>query len=179
MIHTAADIRRRTFLKTVGGAVAASCLPTGLTALPVTPPPGSTTSIARIIFDLHYAPKWDDSNGDTWDPFWADDSLYAFNCDGRGFGQDAMNLAFNKLAGDSVDALLGTQVNAMSEYGKAGQKGSDNATWKACGQECIDGVFYAFVSRNTYGSDSDDPLMRWDARSTMSEHRPARCGAFR
>ena len=126
-----------------------------------TPSDESTPSIAHVILDLHRAHKWDDSNGDTWDPFWADDdSLYAFNCDGRGFGQDAMNLAFNKLAGDSVDALLGTQVNAMSEYGKAGQKGPDNATWKACGQECIDGVFYAFVSRNTYGSDSHDPLTR-------------------
>ena len=51
----------------------------------------------------------------------------------------------------------------MSEYGKAGQKGPDNATWKACGQECIDGVFYAFVSRNIYGSDSHDPLTRQTA----------------
>ena len=161
MINAAAGIRRRTFLKTVGGAVAASCLPRGLAAMPGAPPDESTPSIAHIIFDLHHAHKWDDSNGDTWDLFWADDdSLYAFNCDGRGFGQDAMNLAFNKLAGDSVDALVGTQVNAMSEYGKAGQKGSDNATWKACGQECIDGLFYAFISRNTYGSDSHDPLMR-------------------
>jgi hypothetical protein len=118
-------------------------------------------AIADIALDLHRIHKWDDSNGDTWDPFWADDdSLYAFNCDGRGFGPNPMNLAFNKLAGETADGLIGTQVNAMAEYGKAGQKESDNATWKACGQECIDGVFYAFVSRNIYGSDSHDPLTR-------------------
>ena len=51
----------------------------------------------------------------------------------------------------------------MDEYGKGGQKGPDGATWKACGQECIDGVFYAFVSRNTYGSESGNPLLRQTA----------------
>jgi hypothetical protein len=119
------------------------------------------TPIAEVFLDLHRVHKWDDSMGDTWDPFWSDDdSLYAFNCDGRGFGKKSMNLAFNRLAGDAPDALAGSQVNEMDEYGKANQKESDNATWKACGQECIDGVFYAFVSRNVYGSDSKDPLLR-------------------
>jgi hypothetical protein len=125
---------------------------------------GSQALIADIFLDLNRIHKWDDANGDTWDPFWADDgSLYAFNCDGRGFGSNPMNLAFNKLSGEGPDALAGSQVNPMAEYGKAGQKGPDNATWKACGQECIDGVFYAFVSRNTYGSDSHDPLTRQTA----------------
>ncbi|HEX4031626.1 MAG TPA: hypothetical protein VHX20_14755 [Terracidiphilus sp.] len=140
----------------VGSCVAEHCAPM-LTAFAEEPRP----AIADIALDLHRLNKWDDSNGDTWDPFWADDnSLYAFNCDGRGFGSNPMNLAFNKLAGETADGLIGTQVNAMAEYGKAGQKEPDNATWKACGQECIDGVFYAFVSRNIYGSDSHDPLTR-------------------
>jgi hypothetical protein len=40
------------------------------------------------MLDLDNLHKWDNSNGDTWDPFWADDdALYAFNCDGRGFGR--------------------------------------------------------------------------------------------
>ena len=122
---------------------------------------GNPTEVAEIFPDLHRVHKWDDSNGDTWDPFWADDDLlYAFNCDGRGFGRKPMNLAFNQLSGDSAASLVGSQVNEMDEYGKANQKESDNATWKACGQECIDGVFYAFVSRNVYGSDSHDPLTR-------------------
>ncbi|HEV2273780.1 MAG TPA: hypothetical protein VGR96_06415 [Acidobacteriaceae bacterium] len=117
--------------------------------------------IAEVSLDLHRIHKWDNSNGDTWDPFWADDGrLYSFNCDGRGFGARSMNLAFNRLSGDSPESLTGVQVNAMEEYGKGSQKGPDGATWKACGQECIDGVFYAFVSRNVYGRDSKDPLLR-------------------
>jgi hypothetical protein len=51
----------------------------------------------------------------------------------------------------------------MPEYGRAGEHGKDRATWKACGQECIDGVFYCFVSRNVYGNESGDPLMRQTA----------------
>jgi Domain of unknown function (DUF4185) len=122
--------------------------------------------IAEVLPDLNNIRKWDDSNGDTWDPFWAEDgNLYAFNCDGRGFGPHGggRNLAFNKLTGDARNALAGSPVNSMDAYGKGGEKGPDGATWKACGQECIDGIFYAFVSRNTYGSQSGDPLMRQTA----------------
>jgi hypothetical protein len=145
-------------MKSSAAAFVLAALPPGLGS------DGSHLPVADIFLDLNRIHKWDDSNGDTWDPFWAEDgALYAFNCDGRGFGANGMNLAFNKLSGDTPDALTGTQVNPMSEYGKGGQKGPDNATWKACGQECIDGVFYAFVSRNTYGSDSHDPLTRQTA----------------
>ncbi len=137
-------------------------------ALPVSRPhflPGQAAAesapVAEITLDLNRVHKWDMSNGDTWDPFWADDgNLYAFNCDGRGFGAKGMNLAFNRLSGDTPSTLVGAQVNPMEAYGRGGQKGPDNATWKACGQECIDGVFYAFVSRNVYGSDSGDSLLR-------------------
>ena len=123
-----------------------------------------STRIAQVVLDLDNIHKWDNSNGDTWDPFWADDgNLYAFNCDGRGFGTGHRNLAFNKLAGNSLSSLTGSVVNTMDEYGRSGQKAADGATWKACGQECIDGVFYAFVSRNTYGSESHDPLLRQTA----------------
>jgi hypothetical protein len=153
-----ARLNRRTFMKSCAASFAVASLPGRMSAI------ASQALITSIFLDLNRAHKWDDANGDTWDPFWADDdNLYAFNCDGRGFGPDAMNLAFNKLSGEASDALVGSQVNSMPEYGKGGQKGSDNATWKACGQECIDGVFYAFVSRNTYGSDSRDPLTRQTA----------------
>ena len=123
-----------------------------------------STRITDVILDLDNLHKWDDSNGDTWDPFWADDdNLYAFNCDGRGFGKAPRNLAFNRLSGDSPRTLSGSIVDTMDDYGASGKKESDGATWKACGQECIDSVFYAFVSRNAYGSDSGDYWLRQTA----------------
>ncbi|MGA2609444.1 MAG: hypothetical protein ABSH01_18535 [Terriglobia bacterium] len=126
--------------------------------------PRVATPITDVFMDLNHIHKWDQSNGDTWDPFWADDdSLYAFNCDGRGFGSQQRNLAFNQLQGDGPHALNGRIVNSMDDYGIAGKKEADNATWKACGQECIASTFYAFVSRNVYGSDSKDPLLRQTA----------------
>jgi hypothetical protein len=124
----------------------------------------ASTPIADVFLDLHQIHKWDDSNGDTWDPFWADDDiLYSFNCDGRGFGKKQKNLAFHQLAGDHPHRLVGRPVNSMDAYGAANQKEADGATWKAMGQECIDSVFYAFVSRHTYGNESKDPLMRQTA----------------
>jgi len=154
-------IARREFIKTAATSLAISTLPRRvLAALPAGIEP-AYKPVAEVFLDLHRLHKWDDSNGDTWDPFWADDdALYAFNCDGRGFGKQSMNLAFNKLAGDHPASLSGSQINPMTEYGKSNQKEADNATWKVCGQECIDGIFYAFVSRNVYGSDSHDPLTR-------------------
>lgn len=126
-----------------------------------TPAAMKKKAIAEIFLDLDKVHKWDTSQGDTWDPFWADDDrLYSFNCDGRGFGSNRMNLAFNRLDGESLDSLAGSQVNQMNEYGKSGQEGPDNATWKVCGQECIDNVFYAFVARDVYGRQSNDPLLR-------------------
>ena len=65
-----------------------------------------------------------------------------------------------KLASLVKDVPSGVEASLDVEYGKGGEKGPDSATWKACGQECIDGVFYAFVSRNIYGKDSKDPLLR-------------------
>jgi hypothetical protein len=121
-------------------------------------------SITDVFVDLNNIKKWDESHGDTWDPFWADDdNLYAFNCDGRGFGAQPRNLAFHKLQGNDANTLSGTLVNSMDEYGVSNQHGPDNATWKALGQECIDSVFYAFVSRHTYGYESGDPLLRQTA----------------
>lgn len=120
--------------------------------------------IAELTPELDRIHKWNDAHGDTWDPFWADDdNLYSFNCDGRGFGKDKRNLAVHVLTGTTMTSLVGRTINAMDEYGKEGQKGADGATWKVLGQECIDGTFYAFVSRHLYGKDSGDPLMRQTA----------------
>ena len=162
--HGPSKFDRRSFLRKAAAAGVVSAAPDlfkrELAAFGEAKTP-EARRVAEVFFDLQGIHKWDNSNGDTWDPFWADDdNLYAFNCDGRGFGSESKNLAFNRLAGVHPSTLVGTQVNRMDEYGKGSQKEDDNATWKACGQECIDGVFYAFVSRNTYGSDSKDPLLR-------------------
>ena len=161
------DVDRRTFLRT-----AATLAATGLAnerlvaAFPqATSKSHESRRVAAVELDLNAIRKWDDSNGDTWDPFWADDDyLYSFNDDGRGFGKVQENLAFNRFDGDSIATMSGVGINPMAEYGPAGERGKDDhATWKACGQECIDGVFYAFVSRNVYGDESHDPLMRQTA----------------
>ncbi len=126
----------------------------------------ASTPIAGVIPQIDKAFKWDDSMGDTADPFWADDDqLYHFACDGRGFGSLQRNLCFNKLSGVELDSLKGSAVNSMDEYGTNGASmngtsTNDGANWKVTGQECIDGVFYAFVARNKYGNRSKDPLMR-------------------
>jgi hypothetical protein len=154
---------RRSFLQTAAALAASACAVRSQLALAQAEEPARLFKVVPNLDNIH---KWDSSNGDTWDPFWADDGhLYAFNCDGRGFGPPGRgrNLAFNKLSGDAIDALAGSQINSMDDYGKGGQKAADGATWKACGQECIDGIFYAFVSRNTYGSESGDALMRQTA----------------
>ena len=61
----------------------------------------------------------------------------------RGFGKAARNLAFHVLEGNEPHSLRGKMVNSTDSYGAAAEKGADGATWKACGQECIDGTFYA------------------------------------
>lgn len=163
----AQGFNRRSFLHGAGVLAAAGLFESsalGLFPSDSAPNAAAVKRVAELDLDLHNIHKWDDSNGDTWDPFWADDDrLYAFNCDGRGFGKTPQNLAFNRFDGASIAILTGSQINPMIEYGPANQHGKDNATWKACGQECIDGVFYAFVSRNVYGSESKDRLMRQTA----------------
>jgi hypothetical protein len=158
-------INSRNFLHAGGLTAMGACAPTALFgALVETGMVAAPLPIAQARFDLNRIHKWDDSNGDTWDPFWADDDqLYSFNCDGRGFGRQPRNLAFNVFSGSDFESLAGRQVNPMDEYGAADQRAADHATWKVCGQECIDGVFYAFVSRNVYGQESHDPLLRQTA----------------
>lgn len=156
-----APLTRREFVRNTGLLAVAHSF---LSAFPVAGAQDAGKTITEVSLDLNRIKKWDSSNGDTWDPFWADDGqLYSFNCDGRGFGTKAQNLAFNGFNGEDLFNLSGHQVNPMSEYGPSDHRGPDHATWKVCGQECIDGVFYAFVARNVYGHESHDPLMRQTA----------------
>jgi len=127
----------------------------------------NSTPIMAVVPDFNHLQKWNDMHGDTADPFWADDdNLYHFTCDGRGFGKQKRNFCFNKLTGADQLHLKGELINAMDDYGNAGKTEADRATWKVTGQECIDGVFYAFVVRNIYGDKSLDPLMRQTSFNT-------------
>nr|MCU0779714.1 DUF4185 domain-containing protein [Akkermansiaceae bacterium] len=127
----------------------------------------ASTPITAVIPQTQRVQKWHDMCGDSADPFWAaDGKLYHFTCDGRGFGKEPRNLCLNRLDGEGWENLQGVLVNPMDEYGKANDTGPDGATWKVCGQECIDGVFYAFVTRNIYGNKSGDPLMRQTSFNT-------------
>ena len=130
----------------------------------VVPPPKLRKPILDVFVDLNAVHKWNDSNGDTWDPCWTDDdNLYASNNDGRGFGTQSRNIAFHRLSGSAIEQLVGKCVNPMDEYGASSQKEADGATWKSMGHECVDSTFYIFVSRHTYGNESKDPLMRQTA----------------
>lgn len=142
------------FVEVLAASTGWAALPQGA-ATPDSPP------IAAVVPELNHLQKWNDMQGDTADPFWADDdNLYHFTCDGRGFGTQQRNFCFNRLTGPDLMHLKGELVNSMDEYGKANDTGPDGATWKVCGQECIDGVFYTFVVRNIYGDKSHDPLLR-------------------
>jgi hypothetical protein len=129
--------------------------------------PRQSIAIRSVMPDLNRVQKWDSMHGDTADPFWADDDhLYHFTCDGRGFGSQQRNFCFNRLDGPDLEHLVGTLVNSMDTYGKSDETGPDGATWKVSGQECIDGVFYAFVERNRYGHKSGDPQVRQTSFNT-------------
>jgi len=101
--NTPRRVARRQFIKTVAAFSTASIFADlGNPSLwgQVFDAAGAATPITDVFMDLNNIHKWDQSNGDTWDPFWADDdNLYAFNCDGRGFGTEPRNLAFNQVAG--------------------------------------------------------------------------------
>ncbi len=133
-------------------------MPDPVTPTP-TPMPGGP--ITYVGLDLHHVQKWDNSNGDSWDFAWADDdNLYSFGCDGKGFGSTPRNVNFNSLSGPDLAHLTGDSVNTMPSYGAASEHAGDHATWKASSTECIDGVLYAFVVRDTYGNESGDPQLR-------------------
>jgi len=122
------------------------------------------TDVFVDVARIHHDAK---SNGDTWDHIWADDgNLYSFGCDGRGYGTAGRNVNFNKLVGVAWDALTGSLVNSMDDYGKPMQKIANGSNWKVTGADCIDGVFYVFIADNWYGNQNawngpaKDPFLR-------------------
>jgi len=140
--------------------------------------------ISNVLVDVARIHHDSMSCGDTWDYIWADDdNLYTFGCDGRGYGKNSRNLNFNRLTGNAWNALVGSLVNSMDEYGGNGAYLENHLgkmidrdfkkffiprapNWKVTGADCIDGVIYAFVAenwygnQNAYGGDSLDPKIR-------------------
>ena len=52
-----------------------------------------TSPIAAVVPDLKNFQIWNEMEGDSDYPFWADDdNLYHFSCDGRGFGKKSQGL---------------------------------------------------------------------------------------
>ena len=115
----------------------------------------SGTEITAVFVDVSSIHHDAASNGDTWDYIWADDdTIYSFNCDGRGYGkQGGRYVAFNKLTGTQWDRLSGSLVNEM-EYGMGEQRCPNGANWKVTGADSIDGVIYAFIANSWYGDEN-------------------------
>ncbi|MDR3711828.1 MAG: hypothetical protein P4L51_03345, partial [Puia sp.] len=110
------------------------------------------TEITGVFVDVSRIHHDANSNGDTWDYIWtADNALYSFNCDGRGYGTKSQNVSFNFLKVDQWDALTGSNVNPM-DYGKSTQAAPNASNWKVTGADSIDGTIYAFIAENWYGA---------------------------
>ncbi|MEJ7587441.1 MAG: hypothetical protein WKI04_07760 [Ferruginibacter sp.] len=122
--------------------------------------------IRDIRFDSGYF-QISNSVGDEWAPTWGrDDNLYTGNDDGASFGGTNNNLAFGKLEGNDPYSLKGTTVNPMNEYGFAGEKAADSASWKTMNSYSVDGVLYMFVTRCLYPEQSGDNHNRHVFRSS-------------
>ncbi|HTF28499.1 MAG TPA: hypothetical protein VK625_06620 [Flavitalea sp.] len=123
--------------------------------------------IVDIRFDADYL-QVPTSIGDEWAPTWgADGALYTGNDDGASFGGIGnRNIAFGKLVGDNPYHLKGTTINEMKDYGFAGEKGPDSASWKTMNSYSVDGILYMFVTRCLYPEQSGDAKKRHIFRSS-------------
>ena len=120
---------------------------------------------SRPIVDIRFEADYlqiASSAGDEWAPTWgADGALYSGNDDGKSFGGIGdRNIAFGKLVGDNPYHLKGTTINEMKDYGFAGEKGPDSASWKTMNTYSVDGVLYMFVTRCLYPEQSGDSKNR-------------------
>ena len=162
---------RRDFLKLGAASAIASAL-TGSLSSAQTPPPKKQRIVEAQIGPPIRVPN---SSGDTWTAAWADDdNLYCSADDTAGFDKANAwsNLAVHRISGGPPPNIQGVTVNPMAEFGKAAELKEDNASWKASGMACVDGVLYLSVSRHYYdgvgdmGIDSDRHFWiqeTWDA----------------
>ncbi|MEJ0105548.1 MAG: hypothetical protein WDO19_24610 [Bacteroidota bacterium] len=123
--------------------------------------------IVDIRFDSNYL-QIANSVGDEWAPAWGKDgNLYSGNDDGSNFGGTKNNnLAFGKLEGDNPYQLKGILINPMHEYGFAGERAADSASWKTMNSYSVNGVLYMFVTRCLYPEQSGDKKNRHIFRSS-------------
>jgi hypothetical protein len=126
-----------------------------------------TNAIADIRFDSNYL-QIANSVGDEWAPTWGKDGhLYSGNDDGSNFGGlKNNNLAFGKLEGNNPYQLKGISINPMNEYGFAGEKAADSASWKTMNSYSVNGILYMFVTRCLYPEQSGDKKNRHIFRSS-------------
>jgi hypothetical protein len=106
-----------------------------------------------------------DNLGDTWSMAWArDGDLYSPANDAPGFHfTKSGNIFFCRIVGSHPDALMGVNVNVMSDYRWHMEKGPDGCSWKSSGCTAVDGMLYLVVARHKYGEDSGDPTRRQPA----------------
>lgn len=117
--------------------------------------------IVDIRFDADHL-QIASSVGDEWAPTWGKDgNLYTGNDDGKSFGGIGnKNIAFGKLVGDNAYHLKGITINEMKDYGYAGEKAADSASWKTMNSYSVGGVLYMFVTRCLYPEQSGDKKNR-------------------
>jgi hypothetical protein len=143
------SITRRHFLNTAPlvTAASASLFTVGLSASP-----DHRGDKNKRIVKAHLGKEilYTNSKGDTWTATWADDnSLYASSDDTFGFNRVCdSNLGVHRIMGGPPPNIQGVTINPMNEFGKRGELKSDDASWKACGLICVDGVLYFSVSRH-------------------------------
>jgi hypothetical protein len=96
-------------------------------------------------------------SGDVWTTTWADDDhLYSATDDTTGFNKACdSNLAVQRIMGGPPPNVQGVTVNAMVEFGKGAELKEDQASWKASGLACVEGVLYLGVSRHYYDGVGD------------------------
>jgi hypothetical protein len=107
--------------------------------------------------------------GDTWILAWTRDNIiYTPNDDGCGFGKAEGNLGFNRIIGERPEQLTGEGIvpPLSDHYGKAGEKGPDNCTWKSSGCIALEGALYCVVARHLYGEQSGDVNKRQTAHNS-------------
>jgi hypothetical protein len=107
---------------------------------------------APFKYNSQYPTKY--VRSDVWANTWADnDAIYAVNDDSYGWQDVAptSNLQVSTLSAPDT-TMTGTNVNVMAEFGTLGQKGTDNATWKANGIISVSGTLYVSASRQVYGN---------------------------
>ena len=153
------QLGRREFLRWSSLAGLACAAPRSLIGAPIAAAarPESEKKKRIVKAQIGNSVRIPNCSGDVWTTTWADDNnLYSVTDDTTGFNKACdSNLAVQRVTGGPPPNLQGETVNAMREFGKGGELKTDNASWKASGLTCVDGVLYLAVSRHYYDGVGD------------------------